>query len=84
MTPFPLPNSSDIYYWDCATQDLTLTPPASFPGRGFFIANNGTNAVNYWPAVSGAHTVQAWVDDVNRIAESNETNNKTTASITVP
>jgi len=55
-----------------AGQSVTLT------------ANNGTNAVNYWPAVSGSHTVQAWVDDVNRIAESNETNNKTTAPFTVP
>ena len=38
----------------------------------------------YWTAFAGTHTVQAWVDDVNRIAESNENNNKTTAPITVP
>ena len=47
-------------------------------------ANNGTNGINYWTATSGSHTVQAWVDDVNRIAESNENNNKTTAPISVP
>jgi subtilase family serine protease len=40
--------------------------------------------VNYWPATSGSHTVQAWVDDVNRIAESNENNNKLTANFSVP
>ena len=47
-------------------------------------ATGGTNSVNYWPATSGSHTVQAWVDDVNRIAESNETNNKATATFSVP
>jgi len=62
------------------TNSASLAPGASVT----LTANNGTNAVNYWPAVSGTHTVQAWVDDVNRIGESNETNNKTTASITVP
>ena len=62
------------------TDTTSLAPGASVT----LTANNGTNAVNYWPAVSGSHTVQAWVDDVNRIAESNETNNKSTATITVP
>ncbi|MDD4995811.1 MAG: Ig-like domain-containing protein [Patescibacteria group bacterium] len=33
---------------------------------------------------TGAHTVKAWVDDVNRFAELNETNNQLTQSITVP
>jgi len=47
-------------------------------------ATGGVNGVNYWPATSGAHSVQAWVDDVNRIAESNENNNKLTANLTVP
>jgi len=46
-------------------------------------ANNGTSGVNYWTATTGSHTVQAWVDDVNRIAESNENNNKLVASFTV-
>jgi len=47
-------------------------------------ANNGTGGSNFWTAASGSHTVQAWVDDVNRIAESNENNNKTTATVSVP
>ncbi|MDD5267874.1 MAG: DUF1929 domain-containing protein [Methylococcales bacterium] len=33
---------------------------------------------------TGAHTVTAWVDDVNRFAELNETNNQLTQSITIP
>jgi hypothetical protein len=47
-------------------------------------ATGGTNGVNYWTATSGAHPVQAWVDDVNRIGESNETNNKLSATLSVP
>jgi len=47
-------------------------------------ANNGTGGSNFWTAGSGSHTVQAWVDDVNRIGESNENNNKTTATVSVP
>jgi len=46
-------------------------------------ANSGTTG-NFWTAASGSHTVQAWVDDVNRIGESNENNNKTTATVSVP
>ena len=46
--------------------------------------DNGTNGVNYWPATAGTHTVQAWVNDVDRFNESNLNNNKLTASITVP
>lgn len=38
---------------------------------------------NYWTAVSGSHTVEAFVDDVNRFAETNESNNKLTKSFTV-
>jgi fibronectin type 3 domain-containing protein len=55
------------------------------PGQSVTLtANNGTNNLNYWTAVSGSHSVQAWVDDVNRIAESNENNNKLVASFSVP
>jgi hypothetical protein len=46
-------------------------------------ANNGTNGVNYWTATSGTHSVQAWVDDVNRIAESNKNNNTLVVPFTV-
>jgi fibronectin type 3 domain-containing protein len=62
------------------TDTNSLAPGASVT----LTANNGTNGVNYWPATSGSHTVQAWVDDVNRIAESNENNNKLTANFSVP
>jgi len=62
------------------TDTTSLAPGASVT----LTANNGTNGVNYWTATSGSHSVQAWVDDVNRIGESNETNNKTTAPFTVP
>jgi len=47
-------------------------------------ATGGTNGVNYWTATSGSHSVQAWVDDVNRIAEANENNNKLSATVAVP
>ncbi|MDK2990525.1 MAG: hypothetical protein PWR16_2054, partial [Methanoculleus sp.] len=36
---------------------------------------NGGSAGATWKAVEGTHTVKANVDDVNRIAESNEANN---------
>jgi subtilase family serine protease len=39
--------------------------------------------VNYWIATAGSHSVTAWVDDVNRIAESNENNNKLTETVSV-
>ncbi|MFD0672365.1 CARDB domain-containing protein [Cohnella sp. GCM10027633] len=38
-------------------------------------ATGGPNAKASWTATSGSHTVRAFVDDVNRIAESNENNN---------
>src|SRR6185503_17987619 len=37
-------------------------------------ANNGTHDTATWTAVVGTHPVSAYVDDVNRINESNETN----------
>jgi hypothetical protein len=42
-----------------------------------------TAGVATWTATSGSHTVEAWVDDQNRIAESDENNNKTTAALAV-
>ena len=47
-------------------------------------ATGGTNSINYWPATAGSHTVQAWVNDVDRFNESNLNNNKLTASFSVP
>ncbi|MDD5632424.1 MAG: Ig-like domain-containing protein, partial [Methylococcales bacterium] len=43
----------------------------------------GTNGGSY-AIPTGTHTVTAWVDDVNRFAELNETNNQLTRSITIP
>jgi len=61
------------------TDTTSLAPGASVN----LTANNGTTG-NFWTATSGSHTVQAWVDDVNRIAESNENNNKLMATVSVP
>ncbi len=46
-------------------------------------ANSGPSGLATWNATSGTHTILAWVDDVNRIAESNENNNQYTQSLTV-
>ena len=46
-------------------------------------ANSGPTGSATWPATAGPHTVTALVDDVNRIAESDETNNVKTALLTV-
>ncbi len=46
-------------------------------------ANSGPSGSSTWTATAGAHTILATVDDVNRIAESNESNNTLTASLTV-
>jgi hypothetical protein len=45
-------------------------------------ANGGPTGAT-WTATGTTHTVEAWVDDQNRITESNETNNKTTAPLSV-
>ena len=46
-------------------------------------ADYGTSGVNYWVATTGTHTILAYVDDVNRIVESNENNNQLTATVTI-
>ena len=46
-------------------------------------ATGGPNSKATWTAVGGTHTLSAQVDDVNRIAESNETNNTYSESLTV-
>jgi glucan endo-1,3-alpha-glucosidase len=46
-------------------------------------ANGSSTGVITWPASAGNHTVEAFVDDVNRIAESNESNNKLSQSFVV-
>ncbi len=46
-------------------------------------ANNGPLSKATWTATSGSHTILAWVDDVNRITESNENNNQYSQGLTV-
>jgi hypothetical protein len=46
-------------------------------------ANGGPLKTSTWLATSGNHTVEAWVDDLNRIKESNETNNKNSKSFSI-
>jgi len=53
------------------------------PGASVTVTSNGGTSSATWNAVEGTHTVKANVDDVNRIAESDETNNVRTEQITV-
>lgn len=46
-------------------------------------ATGGPGGSASWSATEGSHTVKAWVDDVNRISESNEDNNQYSKAITV-
>ena len=46
-------------------------------------ANSGPSGSSTWSAGAGSHTIEAWVDDVNRVAEGNENNNKLTAPLAV-
>jgi hypothetical protein len=46
-------------------------------------ANGGPSGSSTWTATSGSHSIEAYVDDINRIAESNETNNVLTTTISV-
>ncbi|WP_214020432.1 CARDB domain-containing protein [Methanoculleus sp.] len=53
------------------------------PGEWVTLTANGGSAGATWKAVEGTHTVKANVDDVNRIAESNDANNARSEQITV-
>src|SRR5258706_11418410 len=54
------------------------------PGQSITVtANSGPSGSSTWNASTGAHTIEAWVDDVNRFAETNENNNKLTAPVAV-
>lgn len=57
---------------------------SSIPAGGTITvtANGGPSGKAAWSASSGSHTIMAWVDDVNRIAESNENNNQFTKNLT--
>jgi beta propeller repeat protein len=53
------------------------------PGASVTLTANGGSKGATWTVTAGSHTVQAIVDDVNRIAESNEGNNAKTETLTV-
>ncbi|HWZ89708.1 MAG TPA: CARDB domain-containing protein [Polyangiaceae bacterium] len=61
------------------TNTQSLAPGASV----ILTANSGPAGRSTWTATSGGHTLQAWVDDVNRIAESDETNNKLSVPLSI-
>jgi hypothetical protein len=54
------------------------------PGQSITVtANSGPSGSATWSPGSGPHTVEAWLDDVNRVGETNENNNKLTLPIEV-
>ena len=71
-------NTAGANVWE-DSDTTSLAPGASVT----LTATGGTGGVNYWVATAGTHTVTAWVDDVNRISESNENNNKLTQTSSV-
>ena len=44
-------------------------------------ANGGPSGTAVWKATRGTHTIQAWVDDIDRMAEANEENNRRTTTL---
>jgi hypothetical protein len=47
------------------------------PGQSVeLFANSGPSGMGTWTATAGTHTLQAWVDDVNRMDDVNRSNNK--------
>ncbi len=53
------------------------------PGEWVTVTANGGSAGATWDAVAGTYTIQAWVDDVDRMVEENEDNNILTRTMTV-
>ena len=53
------------------------------PGASVTLTANGGGGGSTWTTTSGSHTLQAWVDDVNRFTESDETNNKLSKTMTL-
>ena len=52
-------------------------------GASVTLTANGGGSAGSWPATAGPHTVQAFVDDVNRVGESNDANNTLDRQLTV-
>ena len=67
-------DGTKLNWSDTNTQSLA-------PGQSVTLtANSGNGGLATWTATAGAHTLQAFVDDVNRILEGDETNNKLSTS----
>ena len=57
----------------------SLAPGASVT----LTADNGSSGVATWPATSGSHTLEAYVNDIGRFSESNTSNNTLSESFSV-
>ncbi len=70
-------DGSTVSWSDNYTQSLP-------PGQSVLLfANSGPGGSSTWTATAAAHTLQAWVDDVNRMNDVNRSNNKLVASLSV-
>jgi len=74
---FAIDTPNGVVSW---ADSYTTSIPA---GTSVQLTATGGVAGNYWNATSGSHTVTAWVDDVNRIGEGNESNNTLTSYFTI-
>ncbi len=70
-------DGTEVSWSDTDTTSLTAGSTVTLT------ANSGPSGLATWTATTGTHTIMAWVDDVNRITESNENNNQYSTSLTV-
>jgi len=70
-------NGQQVTWSDSNT--ASIAPGASVT----LTANGGPSGASYWNGAAGSYTVLANADDVNRITESNETNNTASTTLTV-
>ena len=70
-------DNETVHTWGWTTTRLAAGAKATISGMG------GNVATTWTSAKSGTHTVHAFVDDVNRFGESNESNNKLDATFNV-
>jgi hypothetical protein len=75
-----------VSFWVDGTQvswsDTSSNSLAAGASRTLAV-NSGPGGSSVWTATAGSHSVRAFVDDINRIAESNETNNNLTNTVNV-
>jgi hypothetical protein len=70
-------DGAEISWSDTDTQSLAAGASVTLT------ANSGPTGSSVWTATSGPHTITAWVNDVNRFAESDENNNKLSVPMSV-